>query len=141
MLEAIRVLDLSRVLPGHYASLILADMGAQVIKIEDTKKVDYLRSYEPRVNRESAFFLAVNRNKRSIRLNLTEPKGKEVFMRLAAQCDIIIENFRSGVVEALGIDYDQVRKVNPGIIYCSISGFGQNGLYRDRGAMILTLSA
>lgn len=94
-------------------------MGAQVIKIEDLEKTDYLRYFKYRVEEESAFFPAVNRNKQSIKLNLRHPKGKEVFMRLAAQCDIIIENFRPGVVDALGIGYQQVSKVNPGLIYCS----------------------
>jgi len=134
-LEGIRVLDLSRLLPGPFATQLLADFGAEVIKVEDPLQGDYLRWREPYITRgnfkESAAFLALNRNKKSIILDLKRPEGQAIFHKLAATADVILETFRPGVVTKLKIDYESIRKINPKIIYCSLTGFGQNGPYRD----------
>lgn len=134
-LEGIRVLDLSRLLPGPFATMLLADFGAEVIKIEDPMQGDYLRWRAPYVskneNKESAAFLALNRNKKSIVLNLKDPEGQKIFYKLSEKADVILETFRPGVVEKLGIHYSRVKEINPKIIYCSLSGFGQDGPYRD----------
>jgi len=134
-LEGIRVLDLSRLLPGPFATMLLADFGAEVIKVEDPIQGDYLRWWPPfytkDANKESAAFLAVNRNKKSIILNLKDPEGQKVFNRLAEKSDVILETFRPGVVKRLQIDYETIRKINPQIIYCSLSGYGQTGPYKD----------
>jgi crotonobetainyl-CoA:carnitine CoA-transferase CaiB-like acyl-CoA transferase len=131
-LHGIKVLDLTRLLPGNFCTLVLADYGADVLKIEDTDRGDYGRWYPPRVRNQSAYFLGLNRNKKSMKLNLKTDEGKVIFMQLARKSDVILEGFRPGVVDRLGIGYDVVREVNPKIIYCSISGFGQDGPYRDK---------
>jgi crotonobetainyl-CoA:carnitine CoA-transferase CaiB-like acyl-CoA transferase len=120
-LAGIKVLDLSRMLPGPYCSMILADHGAEVIAIEDR-----------RFQADGLFFSDLNRNKRHISLNLKDPRGLKIFFQLADQADVLIEGFRPGVVARLGIDYPRVSHRNPRIIYCSISGFGQNGPLRER---------
>jgi crotonobetainyl-CoA:carnitine CoA-transferase CaiB-like acyl-CoA transferase len=125
-LEGITVLDLTRIIPGPYCSLLLADLGCDVIKIEDPAKGDYTRDMEPPV------FCALNRNKRSLTLNLKEAQGRKIFYSLAKKADVILESFRPGVVKKLGIDYGSIRKIKKGIIYCSISGFGQDGPYKNR---------
>ncbi|NVM52713.1 MAG: CoA transferase, partial [Candidatus Helarchaeota archaeon] len=134
-LEGIRILDLSRLLPGPFASKLLADFGAEVIKVEDPIQGDYVRWRRPQFikgdNKESAMFLALNRNKKSIILNLKDPKCQEIFYKLAETADVIFETFRPGVVKKLKIDYETIRKINPQIIYCSLTGFGQNGPYKD----------
>lgn len=134
-LEGVRVLDLSRLLPGPFATMMLADFGAEVIKIEDPFQGDYLRWRAPYItkgdHKESAAFLALNRNKKAIILNLKDPKGQEIFYKLAKSADVILETFRPGVVKKLGIDYDTIRKINSRIIYCSLSGYGQDGPYRN----------
>jgi len=135
-LEGIRVLDLSRLLPGPFATMLLADFGAEVIKIEDPIQGDYMRHWPPfytapDTNKEGAAFLHLNRNKKSIILNLKDPEGQKIFYRLAEQSDVIFESFRPGVVKKLQIDYDTISKTNPEIIYCSLSGYGQNGPYKD----------
>lgn len=132
-LEGVRVLDLTNVMAGPYCSMVLGDMGADVIKIENFPEGDTSRRFDPQVNGESYCFAVLNRNKKSVALDLKEPRGKEVFMKLAAQADIIMENFRPGVVGKLGIDYDSVRAFNPGVIYASMSGFGQTGPYGKKG--------
>jgi crotonobetainyl-CoA:carnitine CoA-transferase CaiB-like acyl-CoA transferase len=132
-LEGVRVLDLTNVMAGPYCSMVLGDMGADVIKIENFPEGDTSRRFDPQVNGESYCFAVLNRNKKSVALDLKEPRGKEVFMKLAAQADIIMENFRPGVVRKLGIDYDSVRAFNPGAIYASMSGFGQTGPYGKKG--------
>lgn len=111
---------------------MLADMGAEVIKIEERERGDYIRWMPPFVKKESAYFLSLNRNKQSIKLNLKLEKGKEIFLKLAEQSDVIIEGNRPGVMAKLGLDYERIRKINPGIIYCSLSGYGQSGPYRDK---------
>jgi crotonobetainyl-CoA:carnitine CoA-transferase CaiB-like acyl-CoA transferase len=121
-LRGVRVLDLTRLLPGPVCTLHLADLGADVIKIEDTGVGDYAAP---------ALRALVNRNKRGIRLDLKQPDGVEAFMRLAQSADVIVEGFRPGVVNRLGIDYATVTRVNPRIVYCSITGFGQTGPLRD----------
>ena len=115
------VLDLSRLLPGPYCSMILADHGARVISVEDRRFLS-----------DDFFISTVNRNKEHMTLNLKTPQGKEIFFRLASKADILMEGFRPGVVQRLGIDYDTVKGINPKIIYCSITGYGQNGAYRNR---------
>lgn len=132
-LEGLKVLDLTRVMAGPYCTMVLGDLGADVIKIEREKSGDDTRSMSPFVNGESACFMMINRNKRSMTLNLKSKKGKEIFIKLAREADVIVENFRPGVVKKLGIDYDTVKKVNPGMIYCSISGYGQTGPYSRKG--------
>ncbi|MFQ6057474.1 MAG: CaiB/BaiF CoA transferase family protein [Anaerolineae bacterium] len=131
-LEGITVLDLSRLLPGPFCSLLLADLGAQVIKVEDPAGGDYLRWMEPFINGESAPFLALNRNKKSLALNLKSERGREIFLRLAEKADVVLEGFRPGTVERLGAGYETVRAVNPSIVYCSLTGYGQDGPYRQR---------
>lgn len=132
VLNGIRVLDLTRLLPGPYATMLLADLGAEVIKVEEPGTGDYMRHFQPRVNGVSAFFLAVNRNKKSVTLNLKKERGKEIFLALARDADVVFEGFRPGVMDGLGLGYDAVCRVNPGIVYCSLSGYGRNGSYRDR---------
>ncbi|MFB3167052.1 CoA transferase [Neobacillus sp. 179-C4.2 HS] len=131
-LEGIRVLDLTRLLPGPYCSLLLADYGADVIKIEDPKVGDYARWYEPRVNDDqSAMFISLNRNKRSITLDLKAEKDKDVFISLVKTADVLIESFRPGVMERLGLGYEQLKVHNPKLIYCAITGYGQTGPYSN----------
>ena len=136
-LEGIRVLDLSRLLPGGFCSLLLADFGAEVLKVEDTGMGDYIRWSPPYYegaddSAKSALFLSLNRNKRSIRLNLKTDGGREVLLRLVREYDVVLESFRPGVLDRLGVGYEQMREENPGIVYCAISGYGQDGPMRDR---------
>ncbi len=130
-LTGIRVLDLTRLLPGPVATLHLADLGAEVIKIEDPQVGDYARTLGTGQGEDSAYFRMINRNKQGLRLDLKKPGGVEVFMRLAATVDVIVESFRPGVTDKLGIGYAAGATVNPKISYCSISGYGQDGPYRD----------
>jgi crotonobetainyl-CoA:carnitine CoA-transferase CaiB-like acyl-CoA transferase len=132
-LEGVRVLDLTNVMAGPYCTMVLGDMGADVVKVENFPDGDASRRFDPKVNDESYCFAVLNRNKKSLALDMKEPRGKEVFARLAARADIVIENFRPGVVRKLGIDYDAVRKLNPEVIYASMSGFGQTGPYGSKG--------
>ncbi len=131
-LNGVRVLDLTRLLPGPMATLHLADMGADVVKIEDTETGDYARAMGPARGRSSVFFQLVNRNKRAIRLDLKLPQGREVLLRLARKADVIVEGFRPGVMAKLGAGYDDLAAVNPRLVYCSITGYGQDGPYADR---------
>jgi crotonobetainyl-CoA:carnitine CoA-transferase CaiB-like acyl-CoA transferase len=130
-LKGIQVLDLSRLLPGPFCSLILADLGAEVIKVEDPSGGDYARWLPPLKNDVGIYFLALNRNKKSITLHLRTPKGVELFKKLARTADVILESFRPGVLDRLGIGYKVLKKINPKIIFCSITGYGQDGPYRD----------
>lgn len=139
-LEGVRVLDLSRVLAGPFATMLLGDLGAEIIKIEEPGVGDETRSWGPPfISGESAYFMSINRNKKSMTLNLKHEKGKQIVLDIAKKSDVIIENFRPGVVERLGLDYESIRNVNPAVIYCSISGFGQTGPYRTRAAYDLIL--
>ena len=134
-LEGVRVLDLTRALAGPYGSMMLGDYGADIIKIELPGAGDDTRKWGPPfIGEESAYFLSVNRNKRSITLNLRHPSGKQLFMDMAKNADVVLENFTPGVVDRLGIDYQSVKAINPGVVYCSISGFGQTGPYRSKSA-------
>jgi len=133
MLEGIKVLDLSRALAGPYCTMLLGDMGADVIKIERPGKGDDSRAWGPPfIEGESAYFLSVNRNKKSITLNLKSEKGKEILFKLVKTSDVLIETNRPGVMEKLGLSFEEVKKINPKIVYCSISGFGQSGPYKLR---------
>ena len=131
-LSGIRVLDLSRLLPGPFCSMILADFGAEVIKIEEPVKGDYMRRLPPLARQEGVVFLAVNRNKKSLTLNLKTEAGRRIFLELARTADVLLESFRPGVMARLGLDYPAVHEVNPRLVYCSLSGFGQTGPYRQR---------
>ena len=134
-LNGVKVLDLTRALAGPYCTLMLGDYGADVIKIEIPGRGDDTRQWGPPfVNGESAYFLSINRNKRSLTLNLKEPSGRDVFMRLVKDADVVVENFTPGVTGRLGIDYGSVKGVNSKIVYASISGFGQTGPYRKKPA-------
>ncbi len=126
------MLDLSRLLPGPYCSLLLADLGMEVLKVEDPEQGDYLRMIGPIRKNDSANFLALNRNKKSMILNLKVKEGKEIFYKLIQSYDIVLESFRPGVMERLGIGYQELKKGNPRIILCSLSGYGQDGPYRER---------
>jgi alpha-methylacyl-CoA racemase len=135
-LQGIRVLDLSRLLPGGFCSLLLADFGADVLKVEDTGMGDYIRWSPPYYegahdSAKSALFLSLNRNKRSIRLDLKSDGGREALLALVRQSDVVLESFRPGVLERLGVGYERMREENPGIVYCAISGYGQDGPKRD----------
>ncbi|MHB8156937.1 MAG: CoA transferase, partial [Desulfocucumaceae bacterium] len=125
MLEGVKILDLSMNLPGPYSTLLLSDLGADVIKVEEPRTGDQARVLS------DPFFKQLNRGKRSVRINLKNPAGRESFLALAKQADVVLESFRPGVVGRLGVDYEAVKKVNDKIIYCSISGFGQDGPMRD----------
>ena len=130
-LAGIRILDLTRLLPGPVATLHLADLGAEVIKIEDPQIGDYARTLGTGQGGDSAYFRMINRNKQGVVLDLKQPAGVEAFLRLADTADVIVESFRPGVVDKLGIGYATVRARNPKITYCSISGYGQDGPYKD----------
>ncbi|OWW22787.1 CaiB/BaiF CoA transferase family protein [Noviherbaspirillum denitrificans] len=129
-LQGIRILDLTRLLPGATCTMLLADLGAEVLKVEQPGEGDYNRSFEPINKKESGSFLLLNRNKRSITLNLKHEEGKEVFRRLVKEYDVVVEGFRPGVMDRLGFGYEELKKLNPRIVACSISGFGQNGPLR-----------
>ena len=142
MLEGVRVLDLTRMLAGPYGSLILADIGAEVIKIEDPDGGDPMRQMAPHFIKEvSAYFMAINRGKKSLCLDLRDPRGKAVFLELVSVSDVVLDNFRPGVLERLGIDHEPLSRVNPRIISVSISAFGHTGPDRLLPAFDLTLQA
>jgi crotonobetainyl-CoA:carnitine CoA-transferase CaiB-like acyl-CoA transferase len=126
------MLDLSRLLPGPYGSLLLADMGMEVLKIEDSEMGDYMRKAGPIRNQDSAYFRAVNRNKKSMALNLKVKEGKEIFYKLVHSYDVVLESFRPGVMDRLGLGYGELKRRNPRVILCSLSGYGQDGPYRER---------
>jgi crotonobetainyl-CoA:carnitine CoA-transferase CaiB-like acyl-CoA transferase len=126
-LGGIRVLDLTRVLAGPFCSMILADMGAEVIKVEEPGKGDDTRRWPPFVGGEATYFMSVNRNKLSVTVNLKTPEGLDVLKRLATKSDVLIENFRTGTMERLGLGYRALSRLNPRLVYCSISGFGETG--------------
>jgi len=126
-LAGIRVLDLTRVLAGPFCSMILGDMGAEIIKVEEPGKGDDTRGWPPFSGGEATYFLSVNRNKKSLTLNMKAPDGQAILRRLVAKADVVLENFRPGTMERLGFGYDALRKVNPRLIYCAISGFGESG--------------
>ena len=136
-LDGIKVLDVSQIMAGPYCTMVLGDMGAEVIKVEKANGGDDSRQMGPYVEDESTCFAQINRNKKSISLNLKEEKGREVFYRLAKEADVVVENYRPGVTQSLKIDYDSLKAINPGLIYCSISGYGQTGPSRHKGGFDL----
>jgi len=141
-LKGIRVLDFSRVLAGPYCSMILGDLGAEVIKVERPGIGDETRSWGPPfIEGESAYFICANRNKKSLTLNLESSKGIEIALELVRRSDILLENFTPGTMERFGLNYERVKEINPGIIYCSISGFGPDGPYKDKPGYDLIVSA
>ena len=140
-LSGIRVLDLSRVLAGPFCSLILADLGAEVIKVEEIGGGDQTRTIPPFVNGQSHYFLAINRNKRSVALDARTPQGRDVLLKLVKRCDVVLENFRPGVMDRLGLGYDKLKEINPAIVVCSISGFGASSPMRDKPSFDLVTQA
>ncbi len=140
-LDGLRMLDLTENLAGPYCAMLLADMGVEAIKIERPGAGDSQRGHGPSVNGVGLPFTMVNRNKRSLTVNLKHPHGREIIFRLAPLCDIFLENYRPGTMDALGLGYDQLRAINPRIVYASISGFGQTGPYRERGGFDLIAQA
>ena len=141
-LEDVKILDLSHALAGPFCSTLLGDFGAQVIKLESPGSGDMSRAWGPPFyHTETAYFVSLNRNKQSIQVDLKHERGKKLFFQLVEQCDVVLENFRVDTLQKLGIDYEQGRQHNPGIIYCSISGFGQTGPYKDRAALDLIVQA
>ncbi len=141
-LSGVRVLDLTRMLAGPYCTMLLADMGAEVIKIENPEGGDEIRRMGPPfIEGESAYFISINRNKLGMTLDLKRPEGRQIFLELVEKSDVVVENFRPGVMKRLGLDYPVLRERNPRCVMCSISGFGQTGPYRDRPAYDLVLQA
>jgi crotonobetainyl-CoA:carnitine CoA-transferase CaiB-like acyl-CoA transferase len=132
-LEGVKVLDFTAIMAGPYCTLMLADMGAEVIKVESFPEGDGSRRFDPKVNGESYCFAVLNRNKKSVALNMKDERGRDIFLKLARNADIVIENYRPGVTRKLGIDYPALKAVKPDIIYASISGFGQTGPYSRKG--------
>ncbi|WCK56628.1 CaiB/BaiF CoA-transferase family protein [Aneurinibacillus sp. Ricciae_BoGa-3] len=133
-LQGIKVLDLTRVLAGPYVSMVLGDLGAEVIKIETPQGGDDSRGYGPFINGESVYFMSLNRNKKSLSLNLKSEEGKEIFLRMVQDADVVLENYRPGTMEKLGLGYEELERVNPKIIYAASSGFGHTGPYSKRAA-------
>jgi formyl-CoA transferase/CoA:oxalate CoA-transferase len=141
-LEGIKVLDLSHALAGPFCSTMLADYGAEVIKIEPPGLGDIARAWgTPLPGGETDYFVSLHRNKKGMVLDLKHPQGKETFLRMVERCDVVLENYRAGALARLGLGYETARLRNPGIVYCSISGFGQDGPYRSRPALDLILQA
>lgn len=132
---------MTQFLSGPYATMILADLGAEVIKIESPQG-DSARSVAPHfVGEDSAYYLSINRNKRSVVVDMKQATGRQIVNDLAAKCDVLIENFRPGVIEKLGLSYEKLSSINPRLVWCSISGFGQNGPYRDFPAYDMIVQA
>jgi CoA:oxalate CoA-transferase len=140
-LEGIKILDLTWVLSGPYCTMILSDLGAEVIKVERPKAGDIARGNGPHINGVSTYFLSLNRGKKSMTLNLASEKGREILLRLVKGADVIVSNYVPGTMEKLGIGYDSVKQHNPGIIYAMCSGFGQNGPYKNKPAFDVIVQA
>ena len=141
-LDGIRILDLSRIIAGPNCTMTLADLGAQVIKIERPGSGDDTRHMRPPEQAgEAAFFLAFNRNKQSVAVDMKDPRGLDLIRQLAKQCDVIVENFRPGVTQRLGIDYPAIKTLNPSVVYCSISAYGQTGAMAHRPGLDPVLQA
>ena len=140
-LQGIRVLDLTRVLAGPAASLALADLGAEIIKVEPPGSGDETRTFPPFRDGESHYYIAVNRGKKSIVVDLKSEAGVELIKELVAKCDVLLENYRPGVMERLGLGYEALSAINPGLIYCAISGFGLEGPLKDRPSFDIVLQA
>jgi len=141
-LKGYRILDLSRILAGPYCTMILGDQGAQVIKVEQPGIGDDTRTWGPPfAGGESAYYLCCNRNKRSITVNIKDPSGQKLVRELAAKSDVLVENFTPGLTKRFGLDYETINKINPRLVYCSISAYGQDGPYRNRPGYDMVLSA
>lgn len=142
-LKGIRVLDLTRIIAGPYCSMVMGDLGAEVIKIEQPKIGDESRSWGPPwvADKVSAYFISINRNKKSLTLNFKHPQGVEIFKHLVSKADVVLENFRPGTMDELGISYATLQKINPGLIYCDITGYGTDGPYRDKPGVDVIVSA
>ncbi len=140
-LAGIRVLDLTRVLAGPFCAMMLGDMGAEVIKVEEPGKGDDTRSWPPFVEGESTYFMSVNRNKQSVTLNLKAPEGRKIFQALARKSDVLLENFRPGTMDKLGFGYKALARLNPRLVYCSVSGFGESGPEAHRAGYDLVIQA
>jgi len=131
-LSGFKILDLSRLLPGPFCSMLMADLGADVLKVEDPKVGDYIRWWPPKIGKNSGFHIVLNRNKRSLTLNLKEPRGKEIFKQLVRDADVVLEGFRPGVMDRLGLGYQALKHLNPRLIYCAITGYGLSGARSQR---------
>ncbi len=131
-LSDLKIIDLSRLLPGPFCTMLLADFGAQVIKIEEPKKGDYIRWWPPLLKGVSGFHIVLNRNKKSVSLNLKSEEGQEIFRRLVKSADVLVEGFRPGTMEKLNLGYHELSRLNPRLIYCSITGYGQTGTMRNK---------
>jgi crotonobetainyl-CoA:carnitine CoA-transferase CaiB-like acyl-CoA transferase len=141
-LEDVKILDLSHALAGPFCSMLLGDFGAQIVKVEVPEVGDIARAWGPPFyNTEAAYFVSLHRNKKSIEIDLKKDAGKDLFFRLVEVFDVVVENFRVGTLQKLGINYEKAHARNPGIVYCSVSGFGQTGPYRDRAALDLIVQA
>lgn len=134
LLDGIRIIDLTRVLAGPYCTMLLGDLGADVIKVEVPERGDDTRHWGPPFTEsgQSAYFLSANRNKRSLTLNLKSPRGMEILKGLVAEGDVLVENFKVGTLERLGLDYERMQEIRPGLIYCTITGYGYSGPYKDK---------
>ncbi len=143
LLTGMKILDLTRLLPGGYATQLLGDLGAEVLKVEDPWQGDYMRWMEPYLpgTQESALYFGLNRNKKSLKLNLKSSEGLEVFFKLLKSYDVVLEGFRPGVMENLGLGYEVLQAANPRVILCSISGYGQDGPYRLRSGHDINYTA
>ena len=141
-LKGIRVIDLTRIIAGPYCAMVLGDLGAEVIKIEQPKIGDESRAWGPPwVKEVSAYFIAINRNKKSLTLNFKHPQGIEIFKNLVRHSDVLLENFRPGTMDELGIGYEVLREINPKLIYCDMTGYGTDGPYRDKPGVDVIVSA
>jgi len=140
-LKGFRILDLTRLIPGPFCTMILADLGADIIKVEEPSSGDYERQIQPAIGPMAYRFLLLNRNKRSLALNLKQEKGKEIFLELARKSDGLVEGFRPGTMERLGLDFKRLKDLNPGLVYCSMSSFGHTGPYRSKVAHDLNILA
>ena len=141
-LEGIRVLDLTRIIAGPYCAMVLGDLGAEIIKIEQPKIGDESRAWGPPwVKEVSAYFIAINRNKKSLTLNFKNPRGIEIFKSLVKKADVVLENFRPGTMDELGIGYEVLKAINPRLIYCDMTGYGTDGPYRDKPGVDVIVSA
>ena len=140
-LAGIKVLDLSRVLAGPYCTMMLADYGANVVKIEPPGQGDDSRCFGPFIGKESAYFMSLNRNKRSMTLNFKRPEERELFKELITWADVVVENYRPGTMEKFGLGYEELERINPGLVYAACSGFGHTGPYRDKPAYDIIVQA
>jgi len=132
LLKGMKILDLTRLLPGAFATMMLADLGAEVLKVEDPWEGDYMRELGPKHGAASVYYLAICRNKKSMKLNLKEKEGKEILYRMVREYNVLAESFRPGVMDKLELGYEKISAINPALVYCSLSGYGQDGPYRLR---------